>query len=95
MVDKLNSFTKRLGLPHFFEHNGLEKPKYLSVKCRGCEHSSYLWFDKKETKDTGETILTYSRTPYGINMHGNVTGHLPNRLKKLCDRKGRSKSSKF
>ena len=91
VVDKLNSFTEREGLPHFFEHNGLEKPKYLSVKCRGCEHSSYLWFEKL-TSPTGETILKFVRAPYGINMHKNISGHLPRNLKTHFRERKQSKS---
>ncbi len=94
VVDKLNAITSRLGIPHFFEHNGLEKPKYLSVKCRGCEHSSYLWFEK-DILPTGETILQFVRPPYGINMHRNVNRHLPSKLKTHLRERVQSKSKFF
>ena len=74
-------------IPHYFDHNGLEKPKYLSVRCKGCEHSSYLWFEKSGPEDPDQVTLTFKRPPYGINMHKELRRHLPKNLKSLLTKK--------
>ena len=92
VIDKLNAITQRAGLPDYFTHNGLDKPKYLSIVCTGCPNSNYLWFKKTECMD-GTIQLSYVRPPYGINMHRVLERHLPKNIKANA-RKGRQRKAK-
>lgn len=87
VIDKLNAVTKKVGLPDYFTHNGLDKPKYLSVVCTGCKHCNYLWFNKIESAD-GKTQLSYKYPPYGINLHNDLKRHLPENIKAKAAQKG-------
>ena len=85
VIDKLNSFTDRLGLDSFFS---LKKgPTYTSVICSSCEHAAYLWFERHQTENESVNIFTFKRPPHGVYQHSLLRFHLkprppPKRLRK-------------
>lgn len=73
MIDKLNEIARQSDVKGFFTHNGKDGNKYISLKCQGCEHAAYAWFDYKLDPITGEIReITFNRFPYGVGMHSNV-----------------------